>query len=271
MLLNQIENNHILADRLERVIKTGRVGHAYIFEGDVRIDKVLFARLFVKAVLCGEHPGTGCNSCPSCRKVDHLNHEDIIYIEPDERSLKVEKIQQLQDRLRKKPMYGDRNIAIIDRADYMTREAQNKLLKTLEEPPGDAIIILLTENRSSLLDTILSRCVSYTVNPFGIKRDPEVTREARELAEDLMSRRPYYIIKPKIEKQCKDRERAMAFLDELEIFYGELAKATGSAGRAYKKDELCRFAGYIEEAKADIKASRNLRYSLKRTILKIGG
>ena len=271
MLLNQIENNHILADRLERVIKSGRVGHAYIFEGDVRIDKVLFARLFVKAVFCGEHPGTGCNSCPSCRKVDHLNHEDIIYIEPDERSLKVEKIQQLQDRLRKKPMYGDRNIAIIDKADYMTREAQNKLLKTLEEPPGDAIIILLTENRSSLLDTILSRCVSYTVNPFGIKRDPEVTREARELAEDLMSRRPYYIIKPKIEKQCRDKERAMAFLDELELFYGELAKVSGGAGRVYKKEDLYRFVEYIEEAKADIKASRNLRYSLKRTILKIGG
>ena len=123
-----------LIERISKAIINANVSHAYIIEGDSCIDKEAFAKDFIKAILCLEEPGFGCDRCVNCRKIDHDNYEDMYILRADELSLKDAAVSGLQENLKNKPSAGNRNIAIIEGADSMTPRAQNRLLKTLEEP-----------------------------------------------------------------------------------------------------------------------------------------
>ena len=158
MILETGTDNSRLAERLERLVREGRISHAYIFEGPSDIDKEAFARGFIKGVLCPKGLGENCGMCSICSKIDHGNHEDITYFQKDGMSVKDAAIMTLQEKIKVRPT-GDRNVFVISDCDTMTPKAQNSLLKTLEEPPGDALIILLSENMENLTPTILSRCV----------------------------------------------------------------------------------------------------------------
>ena len=157
-------------DKLSQAIRTGRISHAYIIEGDHNVDKLGFAMEFVKALLCPEDPGEGCGLCSTCRRVENGNYEDLYLVQPDRDdkkatlSIKDADIEELQANLKMKPTGGDRNIAIIDGCDGMTPRAQNRFLKTLEEPAPGTVILLLSENMENLLPTIRSRCVHYRLN-----------------------------------------------------------------------------------------------------------
>ncbi|MGN1144596.1 MAG: hypothetical protein ACI4SU_08505, partial [Anaerovoracaceae bacterium] len=164
MSLNNWKADEKLVTRITGSILAGNVFHAYIIEGDTCVDKLAFAKDMVKAILCTERPGVGCGSCISCRKIDHGNYEDLYFIESDGLSVKDEPVFALQEKLKRKPTAGDRNLAIIKDADTMTTRAQNRLLKTLEEPPEGTVIFLLSENKDNLLETIRSRCVTYRLN-----------------------------------------------------------------------------------------------------------
>ena len=99
-----------------------------------------------------------CNKCKSCLEFDNNNHPDFFVIEPDGNSIKIEQIRELTNKIIEKPIVSEKKIYIINNAYLMTREAQNCLLKTLEEPPEFAIIILIVENEGNILNTIKSRC-----------------------------------------------------------------------------------------------------------------
>ena len=148
MTLSKYQLNQKLIDRISSSIISVRVFHAYIIEGDALADKVGFAKEFCKAIICKEKPGLGCDNCLDCRKMDHDNFEDLYFIESDGMSVKDEQISNLQANLKKKPI-GSRNMAIIKDADTMTVRAQNRLLKTLEEPFAGTVIILLSEKSST--------------------------------------------------------------------------------------------------------------------------
>ena len=141
---------------LRRSLATGRLAHAYLFEGIEGCGKKATALALIEAVFCGRDEG--CGSCPSCAKIARLQHPDLHLVEPDGAFIKIDQIRELQKELAYRPFEAPKKACIIDGAERLNPAAGNALLKTLEEPPGNALIILVTEQSSSVLPTILSRC-----------------------------------------------------------------------------------------------------------------
>jgi DNA polymerase-3 subunit delta' len=156
MTFSQILGHDRQKDILRRAIDSGRLAHAYLFEGPEGVGKRLTALALARAVFCKD--GSGCGVCPACRKVDHNNHPDLHLLEPDGTTIKIEQVRNIQKELSFRPLEAPKKICLIDSADRMNQAAGNALLKTLEEPSGDALLILLTARPESVLSTIRSRC-----------------------------------------------------------------------------------------------------------------
>ena len=146
--------------------KTSNVSHSYIFTGIEGIGKRLFAEEFAKSIMCLDSKGANC-SCDSCVKFDSKNNPDFMEIEPDGKIIKIEQIRKMQEKIAEKPIISGKKVYIINDADLMNEESQNCLLKTLEEPPEYATIILVVSNESKMLATIRSRCISIKFNKLS--------------------------------------------------------------------------------------------------------
>ena len=142
-------------------VSMDQVSHAYILNGERGAGKKMLAHLFAMTLLCEKGGPDPCNECHSCKQAESGNHPDIIRVTHEKpNSISVDDIrEQVNNTIMIKPYQGPYKIYIIDRADLMTVQAQNALLKTIEEPPQYAVIMLLTENAELLLPTITSRCV----------------------------------------------------------------------------------------------------------------
>ncbi len=160
-LIGNDEVKHIL----NNAIINGRVLHSYMFIGTRGIGKYLFAKEFARKILCMSDQNN-CNECKSCIEFESNNHPDYYEIEPQDGSIKIEQIRQMQERILEKPIVSSKKIYIIKDSDKMTIEAGNCLLKTLEEPPKHLVIILVAENESMILNTIRSRCTKISFNPI---------------------------------------------------------------------------------------------------------
>lgn len=147
--------------------KKDRVSHAWIFQGEKGCGKGKLAFLFAMALLCEEKDGLPCMACRSCRRAEHGNHPDIITVKPEKtNTLSVDDIrQQVAKDASVKPYESRYKIYIIPEADRMTVQAQNALLKTLEEPPAYCIILLLASNADAFLPTITSRSITLNLRP----------------------------------------------------------------------------------------------------------
>lgn len=154
---------------LKNAISTGKVSHAYIINGERFSGKEFIARVFAMALQCEEGGEEPCQQCHSCRQALSGNQPDIIYLNHEKpNSISVDDIRtQINGDIAIKPYSSPYKIYIIGEAEKMTVQAQNALLKTLEEPPAYAVILLLTTNVNSLLQTILSRCVILHMKPVS--------------------------------------------------------------------------------------------------------
>ncbi|HJV36666.1 DNA polymerase III subunit delta' [Geomonas sp.] len=150
---------------LRRSISMGRVAHAYLFNGIEGCGKRKTAVAFVQAVFCGKDEA--CGVCSSCRKIASGQHPDLHILEPDGAFIKIDQVRELQKELAYRPFEAPKKACIIDGAEKLNLAAGNALLKTLEEPPGNALMILLTPERSAVLQTILSRCQSLAFQPLS--------------------------------------------------------------------------------------------------------
>ena len=157
-MFENILGNNSIKNLLSNSIKTDKVSHSYMFVGISGIGKKIIAKDFAKGILC-LNKDKYCNNCKSCIEFDSNNNPDLIYIEPDGNNIKIEQIRELQKRIPEKPIISNRKVCIINDADTMTKEAQNCLLKTLEEPPEFVTIILIGSNENAFLTTIKSRCM----------------------------------------------------------------------------------------------------------------
>ncbi len=161
MSFNSFVGNKLAISILRRALEAKRVASAYLFHGPDGVGKSLAALNFAKALLCQKGKSDFCDACSSCRRVDSENHPDVHWYKPTGKSRLV-KIDQIRKNLIPqaglKPFESDWKIFIIVEADRMNDEAQNAVLKTLEEPPGESVLILVTSNPSALLPTIVSRC-----------------------------------------------------------------------------------------------------------------
>jgi len=152
-------------DILRRTIAAQQVRHAYLFTGPARIGKGLLAHRFAQTLLCTGGPDARisptdpCNTCLSCRKVMHGNHPDVHIITkaPDKQFILIEQVRALQSDSARRTMEGRRNIFILHNAHEMNLQAANCLLKTLEEPEPDVVLLLTVPDAGLLLPTILSR------------------------------------------------------------------------------------------------------------------
>ena len=273
------EENKIL---LNNIIKNNNISHSYLFYGIDGIGKSLFAREFAKMILClNSSENKPCNECKSCLQFNSDNNPDYYEIGLEENSIKIDKIRQMQKKALEKPIISDKKVYIINDSDYMTKEAQNCLLKTLEEPPKYLTIILIASNESKLLNTIKSRCIKisfkniennilkdYIHNNLGIKELPSNILKASlgsigksikildkkdiyKNIDDIFSNLENYTLLDiinNIGQLFKDKDEIYNILDYINIIFFEKAK------------QNCKYVDYIkcvEETKNNLKNNCN--------------
>lgn len=151
-----------IIEHLQRAAASDKVSHAYIFNGPDRSGKMMLAEAFAMTLQCESGGSAPCMECHSCRQALSKNQPDIIYLTHEKpATISVDEIRkQINNDITIKPYSSPRKVYIIDEAEKMNPQAQNALLKTIEEPPAYAVILLLTTNADAFLPTILSRCIT---------------------------------------------------------------------------------------------------------------
>lgn len=170
MAFETIKGNEKVKQLLKSAIQNHNILHSYLFVGPDGIGKSLFAKEFAQMILCEEDQAEKkpCHSCKPCLEMESNNHPDFLQINSEDgKSIKIEQVRLLQEKIAEKPVTSTRKVYIINDSDLMTREAANSLLKTLEEPPAYATLILITSNESKLLTTIKSRCIKVSFEPIA--------------------------------------------------------------------------------------------------------
>lgn len=165
---------------LSRALKSGRLAHAYLLAGPDGVGKTTVALDLAAVLLCrdpnAEQP---CGTCPGCRKFQSGNHPDLLRIRPDGAAIKIDQIRELKKALSFSPFESRQRVVLLEEAHTMRREAGNSLLKLLEEPPADNLLILVGNAAGSLLDTIVSRCQVIPFAPLPLALAAEIIRRRR--------------------------------------------------------------------------------------------
>ncbi len=158
-----------IKEHLQKAIALKKVSHAYILNGEKSSGKEFIAKVFAMALQCEKGGTEPCQECHSCKQALSHNHPDIVYVSHEKpNTISVDDIrEQVNSDVAIKPYSGPYKVYIINEAEKMTPQAQNAILKTLEEPPAYAVILLLTANVNALLPTVLSRCVVLNMKPVA--------------------------------------------------------------------------------------------------------
>ena len=268
-----------IKQHLQTAITGKRVGHAYIVSGEKSAGKEFLARAFAQTLQCEAGGEDSCGRCHSCKQAESRNHPDIIYVTHEKpSSISVDEIrEQICSNVDIKPYSGKFKVYIVNEAEKMTPQAQNALLKTLEEPPAYVVIMLLCTNASQLLQTIRSRCTLLEMKPVPnaelkdyLMREMEIpdyradvcvafaqgnVGKAREMAlsDDFsaVQKSALSLVKGAREASLADQIaliRSMAeykvdpeeYLDIISMWYRDvlLFKATGEIGLMIYRDEI---------------------------------
>ncbi len=170
MNFEDIIGHEKIIENFKNAVMNGHIAHSYIFEGPRTIGKRTTAIALSKILLCESKQQESCGICTSCVQFKNDNQPDFKIISTEDSSIKVEEVRALEKDIGIRPFSGNRKIYIICGAEKMTVAAQNSFLKTLEEPPEYAVIILTTENKDALLPTIVSRCQTVVFKPTSSSR-----------------------------------------------------------------------------------------------------
>ena len=160
-----------MKEHFQNVLANRKISHAYIINGEKSSGKEFIARVFAMALQCEKGGAEPCQECRSCKQALSFNQPDIIKVSHEKPgTISVDDIRaQINNDVAIKPYSSPYKVYIVNEAEKMTPQAQNALLKTLEEPPEYAVILLLTNNVNALLPTILSRCVVLNMKPVSDK------------------------------------------------------------------------------------------------------
>lgn len=287
-----ILGNDKIKKELINSVNLNKYSHSYLFLGISGIGKKLIAREFAKMILC-EAEEKYCGKCKSCIEFDTANNPDFQEIEPDGNNVKIEQIREMQRKIVEQPIISNKKVYIIDDADLMTREAQNCLLKTLEEPPEFANIILIGSNESNFLSTIKSRC---TIIKFRSIPDEQITEylknkyELQDISNSIIKAANGSIGKAEI---LKDKQELYVSIDNVinNIEKMDLIDTLKNADIIYKsqddKKEILEYINIIlfekskqnkkylncinivEEAKKRLKSNSNYNMTIDNMIMTI--
>lgn len=291
MSFNDIIGNEENKKILEQIIKSENIGHSYMFIGTTGIGKKEFAKEFAKAILC-ENSSKPCKKCKSCLEFENGNNPDFYYVGLEENSIKIDTIRKMQQKVQELPIVSNKKVYIIDDCEFMTKEAQNCLLKTLEEPPKFVTIILITANENLILNTIKSRCLkmyfknisdktikeylksNYNIqmsesliklsngsisNAIKINEQKEVYEELNLIFSNIEQYKLLDAIK-KLEILYKDKENIYNLLDYINVILFEKVK---------NNVNYVNYIKYIEKTKEKLRKNCNYDMCIDNLILKI--
>ena len=190
MSFSRLIGQERLTGALREAMRADRLAHALLIVGPPGSGKRTLARETAKALLCEAGTGDACDACRDCRLIEHGNHPDVgVFTRAAEHSyVRIETARALQAALALRPFGGRRKVAVLPEVTLLTEAAANCLLKTLEEPPGDALVLLLADSAAQILPTILSRCQILTMQPLS----PTVMAEVLERQHDVPADRAAY-------------------------------------------------------------------------------
>lgn len=292
MNFEKLIGNEEVKHTLNNTIKSRNILHSYLFLGPEGVGKRRFAEEFAKMILCTSKEDC-CQKCKSCIQFESKNHPDFLEILSENGSIKIEKIRDLQTKILEKPIISDHKVYIIDDAETMTKEAQNCLLKTLEEPPKYVTIILVVSNESKLLTTIKSRCSkilfhriedhlleNFLKEKYGYKDSAKHwiqasggsiqkaihIQERREIYEQLdeifMQVEKYTIldVMNRLELLYKNKEEIYELLDYINYLFYQKIKAC---------PEYISYIEVVEDTKNRLKGNSNYDMCIDRLLFKI--
>jgi DNA polymerase III subunit delta' len=169
MGFSQIVGHQKQVEIVRQALNNGRLHHAYLFVGMEGVGKKTIALDLAKAIHCSAATGDFCGGCADCARIQDGNHPDVRIIEPlaGKKEISIQQIRELEKELNFRSFSGKKKIAILDPATLMNLSAQNALLKTLEEPPRDSLLILVAANGGALLPTLRSRCLRISFGPLA--------------------------------------------------------------------------------------------------------
>lgn len=242
-------------------VRTGSASHAYIFEGDGGLNLLENARLFAMALTCKNPSIAPCTDCNCCREAKAMTNPDIIFFEKpkDKKTIGVDAIRELTDDTAIKPFASQRKVYIIPDGDLLTEAAQNALLKTLEEPNGYVVFIIITTNENLLLQTVLSRSTHIHFPPVG----EEITRKY------LLEKYPEAENKEFIIKYCEGIPGRIDEIMEDESFYALRNDAFSNLPYLLTKNKLFAFTirKYLDSEKDNAQKILDFWISYLRDIL----
>ncbi len=170
MRFSDIIGHDQIVARLKRVAAAGRLPHTYLFAGPDGVGKHTTARALAARLLCeAPRDDDACGACGGCAAVAREVHPDLVMVRIEEGAseIKIDQARELQRRLRLRPIRAGYKVAILDDAHRLNLAAQHAMLKTFEEPPGSAVLILVASNVAALLPTVLSRCQRVSFFPLS--------------------------------------------------------------------------------------------------------
>lgn len=180
VLFQDIKGQNNAIRYLSKSLSLERVVSSYLFSGPDGVGRALTAGAFIAALICPnkKNKQQACGACSTCRRIGILEYPDVAWIKPEKnKAIKIEEIRRVRELLSLKPYESPVNICVIEDAHLMTQEASNALLKVLEEPPGNSLLILITSNKGLLLPTVISRCAEVKFGPLSIKDTKDIITE----------------------------------------------------------------------------------------------
>ena len=290
-MFEKILGNDLIKENLIKSVKSSKISHSYLFIGIDGIGKRMIAKEFAKMLMCLNEIKY-CNNCKSCIEFDTNNNPDFFYIEPDGNSIKIEQIRDLQKKVWEKPIISNKKIFIIDNSDKMTVEAQNCLLKTLEEPPEYITIILITSNENKLLTTIKSRCMKISFNKISdkdIKEYLDVQFGKLDISNDIIKiangsigkainikdKEDLYLSINLLIKELKDSKNVLNIIKNAEFLYKgkeeiyEILEYINILLLNSKNIKLINCISIIEETKKRLKSNANYDMSIDNMLFNI--
>ena len=246
-------------------INTKNILHSYLFIGEEGIGKKMLAKEFAKAILCTSENTKPCDICKACVEFNTSNNVNFKLINEDGVAIKIEQIRNMQVKIAEKPINSAYKVYIINDADLMTQEAQNCLLKTLEEPPEYIVIILITSNENKVLNTIKSRCMKLYFNNLdknSVKKVLTEQFELKDINDSFLDAVGGSIKKALLIKEKSSEYEQIAKLFDI-IDKENLVNFINSASIIYEnKDDIYNILDYINIL-LDIKIRSNSNNSFK--------
>ena len=213
--MKSVNSNDLkLSENLEKIIKSGRIPHAFLIEGSSPQKRLETAKYIAKGIVCvaDEKP---CDNCQQCKTVNIDSNPDVTFVEPekDKKTVSVDMIRQLRSEAIVLPYAAERRVFIIKDALQLNEQGQNALLKILEEPPETVVFIILVDSKASLLPTVVSRCSIFLLSDDEASSD-DISLDSREFLSLLFENKEYEMLLW-ARKYEKDRTKAKAFLDAI--------------------------------------------------------